>query len=566
MDIYVSSSWVLPIGLNNKGSDGNKHWENILALSIRVAFLGFLDTIFRYSYQYLGWASYIVRCLGLLTLLVVTGLPYSILLTVFRFMLVTSNIIIAWVVTSLFIKFGETPEYPVHILIILKLVQISLILFYYWFNDVTTFYRFAVYFYLFFIGGTVLQISPGWIFNAFTIVTILFLVLLCLHVFENGILSPEEKRHINLHIQRLGGLEFDDINIFHRKEFSTYFIVLCTVCLINNLFVVGIDQDINKTKLVFYATLGMCCCSVISVMAFSTISIVIFKQQLKFCYLTVKGRYEFTEEELGLHILYIVTVYLCTTDMIFFDMKPLDRGIFLSSRFVYLAALSLECCSVLIEKASMDVAAMQASGFSTLRVIGMHMAFCIGSVSILYGLLVQYSMEDLGIFLSTSNFVFIFIRTVASLFIFCLYKFDEIRQEFRENFDEVIFYARVTVSTIQIVIQMATACVGVRTVFYGFYTWLDLYRLLVMCLVIVFLEVIILLNAIRQRKRVMAYTTKLEDAPVSQLNSNDCRICFEEMMKGKVTSCGHSFHEICLRKWLNTRMVCPLCNTSIVIQ
>ncbi|CAC5381228.1 unnamed protein product [Mytilus coruscus] len=103
----------------------NKNWENILVLSIRVVFLSFLDTIFRFSYQYLGWASYIVRCLGLLTLLVVPGLPYSILLTVFRITAGTSNIIIAWLVTSLFIKCGETPGYPVHILIILKLVQIK---------------------------------------------------------------------------------------------------------------------------------------------------------------------------------------------------------------------------------------------------------------------------------------------------------------------------------------------------------------------------------------------------------------------------------------------------------
>ncbi|XP_052105290.1 protein TRC8 homolog isoform X2 [Mytilus californianus] len=309
----------------------------------------------------------------------------------------------------------------------------------------------------------------------------------------------------------------------------------------------------------------MSCCSVISVIAFSTISIVICKHLLKFCYFIVRGINESTEEELGLHILYIITVYVSTTDMIFFDMKPLDRGIFLSSRIVFLAACLLEACSIIVEIASAEVAAIQASGFNTLRVIGVHIAFCIGSVAILYGLLVQYSMKDLGIFLATSYFVCNFIRIFASLFIFCLYKFDEIRQEFWENFDDVIFYARMTFSTIIIVICMPTACVGVWTVFYGFYTWLDLYRLLAMCLVNVFIGIKVLLNTIRQRKWVMAYTTELEDASKSQLSSNDCSICLQEMMKGKVTRCGHLFHEICLRKWLNTRMVCPLCNTSILI-
>ncbi|XP_063429109.1 RING finger protein 145-like [Mytilus trossulus] len=535
----------------------NINWENIIALSIRVLFLGFLDIIFRFSYQYLGWISYIVRSLGFLTLWVVYGLPNSSLQPVFRIMLGTSNIVIAWVVESLFLKCGETPGYPVHILIILKLLHITLVLFYYWFNKVNTLYRFAVYIYLFFIGGTVLQISPDWIFNTLIIVTILCLVLLCF---------CDVERHINLCSQRFEELEFDDININYRKEFSIYSIVLCTVCLINNCLVVDLDQNINKTKLVLYTTLGMCCCSVISVIAFSTFLIDIFKQLLKFCYFTVKGRYECTQEEFGFHILYTITVFLCTIGMISYDMEPLDRGIFLSSRIVYLAALSLQFCLALVEKASMDMAAMQASGYSTLRVIGMHIAFSIGPATILYGLLVKYSMDDLGILLSTSNFVFIFIKTITSLFVFCLYKLDETRQEFWENFDDVIFYARMSAATIQIGIQMATACVGIWTVFYGFYTWFDLYRLLVMCLFIIFLETIIFYYTMQLRKKVMAYTTDLEDASVSQLNRNDCRICFEDMMKGKVTRCGHSYHEKCLRKWLNTRMVCPLCNTPIVIQ
>ncbi|XP_063429108.1 RING finger protein 145-like [Mytilus trossulus] len=546
----------------------NINWESILALSIRVLFLSFLDIIFRFSYQYLGWVSYIVRCLGLLTLLIVTGLPNSSLMTVFRIMLGTSNIIIAWIVTSLYIKCGETSEYAVHILIVLKLVQISLVLFYYWFNEVNTIYRFAVYVYFFFIGGTVLQISPDWIFNVLTIVTILSLVLLCLHVLENGILTPEQERRIDLYLQRLDGFDLDDIiNIFHRNDFCTYLIVLCTVCLINNWFDVDIysNQHFKPTNLVLYTTLGMCCCTVISVIAFSTISIVISKHLFKFCFFIVEGKYESTQEELGLHILNILNVYLCTTDMVVFDMQPLDRGIFLINRIVFLAVCSTELCSIIVEVSSKEVAATPASGFNTLRVIGVHIAFSIGYVAILYELLVQYSMNDLGIFLSTVFFVCNLLRTFASLIIFCLYKLDETRQDFWENFDDVIFYARMTFSTILIVILLPTACVGVWTVFYGFYTWFDLYRLLILWLVNVFSGIYVLFETIRQRKRVLAYTTILKDASLSQLNRDDCSICLHEMMKGKVTRCGHVFHEICIRKWLNTRLVCPMCNTSIII-
>ncbi|EQC30967.1 hypothetical protein SDRG_11440 [Saprolegnia diclina VS20] len=46
---------------------------------------------------------------------------------------------------------------------------------------------------------------------------------------------------------------------------------------------------------------------------------------------------------------------------------------------------------------------------------------------------------------------------------------------------------------------------------------------------------------------------------------HDCPICLEETTAGDRslrTACGHSFHEACLVKWLETEATCPLCRAS----
>ncbi|KDO26714.1 hypothetical protein SPRG_20513 [Saprolegnia parasitica CBS 223.65] len=47
--------------------------------------------------------------------------------------------------------------------------------------------------------------------------------------------------------------------------------------------------------------------------------------------------------------------------------------------------------------------------------------------------------------------------------------------------------------------------------------------------------------------------------------THDCPICLEETAMGDrslTTACGHSFHEACLVKWLETEASCPLCRAS----
>ncbi|CAC5383929.1 RNF145 [Mytilus coruscus] len=74
-------------------------------------------------------------------------------------------------------------------------------------------------------------------------------------------------------------------------------------------------------------------------------------------------------------------------------------------------------------------------------------------------------------------------------------------------------------------------------------------------------------RVISHKNKIMQFTRDLVDATTDELaEHNDvCSICFQEMEEAKVTSCDHLFHESCLRKWLNTRLICPVCQLQIII-
>ena len=42
-----------------------------------------------------------------------------------------------------------------------------------------------------------------------------------------------------------------------------------------------------------------------------------------------------------------------------------------------------------------------------------------------------------------------------------------------------------------------------------------------------------------------------------------CAICFADITEGKQFTCGHIFHEDCIREWLKTHDKCPVCRRSL---
>ena len=53
--------------------------------------------------------------------------------------------------------------------------------------------------------------------------------------------------------------------------------------------------------------------------------------------------------------------------------------------------------------------------------------------------------------------------------------------------------------------------------------------------------------------------TQLEDV-------EDCPVCFEAIQYAETkqtTPCNHSFHTVCLQRWLHTATTCPVCRNPL---
>jgi hypothetical protein len=178
-----------------------------------------------------------------------------------------------------------------------------------------------------------------------------------------------------------------------------------------------------------------------------------------------------------------------------------------------------------------------------------------------------YSMADLSIFLTTSNFVIVTVQTFASLFIFLLYKYDSRRDANWEHFDDVIFYFRLGCIILKILINSFTVCFGLCTIFFGSCSFHGILRLCLLCYVNIYSVILQLKAILHQRRQVVQFTANLPDASKEQIKDNNdvCSICLQDMENAKITPCNHFYHEMCLRKWLSTKTDCPLCSEKITI-
>lgn len=62
-----------------------------------------------------------------------------------------------------------------------------------------------------------------------------------------------------------------------------------------------------------------------------------------------------------------------------------------------------------------------------------------------------------------------------------------------------------------------------------------------------------------QYLRISKELAKCEDS----IGDGTCPICFSEMENGKKISCGHVFHISCVKKWIETSELCPICRREM---
>ena len=371
--------------------------------------------------------------------------------------------------------------------------------------SVKTKIRFLVYLYIFMLEGIILKISPSWLYNILVMNTIICSVLIFLCIIQNGI--GHSLKNIGAYFRKEELLRrLNDPIQNDRMYFFWYFLLMSTTIFIHKWSIASNSEEYLGMKWFFFSTLGSGCNTLLSLFAFykffTYMSILIFKA----CSAFIKG----WDERPIIIPIYNLTVVIVIADLLVYNMNPFERGQLFVSRFWILFVMLVEVCSVMIGKVSSEPEILQGSFLTSISVIVIHTLFIVFPVVVIDLLVNVYSMADLNIFLTTSNFVIVIGKVFASLFFFLLYKYDSMRDEIWEHFDDVTFYIRLGCDILKILINSFTVCFGVYTIFFGSYSFHGILRLYCLCHMNIYLVILQLKAILYQLGQVVQFNHKLK--------------------------------------------------------
>ncbi|XP_063443295.1 RING finger protein 145-like [Mytilus trossulus] len=528
---------------------------NIKEVCIDTFIIAFLDIFLRFSYQYLGWLSYLFRPLGLCCLAILFYLRSRYRQKVIKVLLILTHIICAWIL-------GENTTVGRNY-VFYHFSQMCTGLIVCYICNINTPRRVGAYLYCCLLAGAILQDEPSWLnISAVTLISVLLFIMLKSN--ENIWLMVTNFCEGNVH-------EIIDTHskrrFFKDPAFQVYFVLMFIVTLVYNYFNTNISEmGTCNVKSILLSTLGMCCCSILSANAFGTFMIEISKRVLKFCYFTVSGLLDIEPENI-IGLFYISDLYILLADIVIYDMEPFERGQLIISRLLLITAMCIGHCLIIIEATSSKIEIIQGNLLTCMRIIFIHLVFIFVPVILIYVIFGQYRMDNLGIFLTTSFFVTHSICAMFLLCLFILFKYDAVRQNFWDGFDDLVFNIRFSMGIVLILIQICTIVYSLWTLLFGFYRWVDLLMIIGITYTNIYTSAIRLQLVISHKNKIRHFTRNLIDATRDELVEHEdaCPICFQEMEEAKVTPCAHLFHESCLQKWLNTRLICPVCQLQIPI-
>uniref|UniRef100_A0A336M4R1 CSON008907 protein n=1 Tax=Culicoides sonorensis TaxID=179676 RepID=A0A336M4R1_CULSO len=171
------------------------------------------------------------------------------------------------------------------------------------------------------------------------------------------------------------------------------------------------------------------------------------------------------------------------------------------------------------------------------------------------------------LFAVTAFSVEVIIKVLVSLATYILFIMDARKDHFWEKLDDYIYYVKAFGNSVEF-------SFGIFLFFNG--AWILMFesggaiRALMMCIHAYFniwCEAKAGWKVFIKRQDAVHKISSLPEASSEDVTKyNDvCSICYQEMVKAKVTACKHYFHGVCLRKWLYVQDRCPLCHEIIIL-
>jgi E3 ubiquitin-protein ligase RNF139 len=192
------------------------------------------------------------------------------------------------------------------------------------------------------------------------------------------------------------------------------------------------------------------------------------------------------------------------------------------------------------------------------------------------------------------------IKVILTLIVYALFMLDAHRLSLWESLDDYVFYVRSLSSSVEFLFAILIFLNGVWILVYesggrirafmvGVHLYFNIWLQAIAGKFCLFFAILTLrkrhllkkknihlyrfivlpqttgIRVILKRRKAAKKLSLLLDASLAQLKDFDdvCAICYQDLSSAKITACRHYFHAVCLRKWLNIRDTCPICQEVI---
>jgi E3 ubiquitin-protein ligase RNF139 len=250
-------------------------------------------------------------------------------------------------------------------------------------------------------------------------------------------------------------------------------------------------------------------------------------------------------------------------------MDPTTRVMRLFRNLCLIAVAILHSEHAIVHGQLMALGAGQSIGrLRHVRALTIAAILVVVPTAFVYWLWMVEDRADTWLLALTALSLEIIVKVLVSVTTYALFIVDSMRSTFWNRFDDYVYVIQATGNTIEFLIGVFLFANG---------AWKFVFesggalRALMMCLHAY-------INIWKQAKkgwqtfvRRQSAAKKIDQLPLAtarQLAERDddvCAICYHQLNgSARVTSCGHLFHGVCLRKWLYIKDACPMCHHAIV--
>ena len=247
------------------------------------------------------------------------------------------------------------------------------------------------------------------------------------------------------------------------------------------------------------------------------------------------------------------------------ELKPLERAFLMCILLFIVLSSLIQSMYELTEPILLVISASHSqSKWKHIRAVGLCTFLWTFPLYMTYSITSYFDL-DFWLMIIISSCVLTSVQVIGSLLIYWLFLYDAWRMEPWEKLDDIIYYIRSTVCTLEVFVAIFVVVYGLKESLFGGWSWVNSVILLIHCYFNVWVKLQNGWKSFLQRREAVAKLESLPEASVEQLQAHNdvCAICFQDMNSARITSCGHYFHGFCLKKWLYVKDACPMCHSPI---